>query len=279
MTMKPKISVVTINYNNANALSKTIESVINQNYTNKEYIIIDGQSTDGSIEIINNYRSHITTAVIEPDIGPYNAMNKGLTLASGDYIIFINSGDRLVEGILNRVFISESENADVIYGNFYVTLNDKIQYIADLPSIPGISFFYDSNINHQSVFIKTSIHKQHPYDESFKIAADFNLFFNLLIKDNHSYRFVNEPISYYDLSGISANQKYHDQHTEERTRVLSSYLSMAAMAELEASKTRMTTAPYKYLARIKNNQGLIKTASLLLSFLSKFATKSRIKSR
>lgn len=279
MIMKPKISVVTINYNNSSVLSKTIESVIGQTYPNKEYIIIDGQSTDGSIDIINSYQDNITKIIIEPDNGPYNAMNKGLTVASGNYIIFINSGDRLVDGILNRIFNSDIKNADIIYGNFYVTLNDKIQYIADLPSFPGISFFYDNNINHQSAFIKTSIHKLHPYDESYMIAADFNLFFNLLIKKNHTYLFISEPISYYDLSGMSANQKYHKLHIEERSRVLTSYLSKSALAELEALKIRMATAPYKYLERIRDNSCLTKTASLLLSLLTKFTTKAKFKSR
>ncbi len=269
--MKPKITVVTINFNNANGLVKTIESIVNQNYSNLEYIVVDGKSSDGSTNIINDYSKYFTKAIIEPDEGPYFAMNKALQHATGDYIIFINSGDLLCDGILNKIFTHMLVDADIIYGNYFVAQDGKTLYLDKVSPTPGIAFFYKGNLNHQSVFIKTSLHKEYPYDESFRIAADFKLFFTLLIMRGCSYVFVNEAISTYDLSGISSNKANEMLHYKERKQVLSSYLSVAAMDELEVITANISSPMYKYINQIKHSKRIEKVASLFLSFFVRLA--------
>jgi len=115
--MQPKLSIITVNLNNAEGLRKTIESVVTQTFTDFEYIIIDGGSTDGSVEIIKLYADKITYWVSEPDKGIYNGMNKGIMVAKGEYCQFLNSGDWLVnENVLKEVFA----DVDIVYGDLKI---------------------------------------------------------------------------------------------------------------------------------------------------------------
>jgi len=134
--MHPKLSIITVNLNNAEGLRKTIESVVSQTYTDYEYIIIDGGSTDGCVEIIKQYEDKITYWVSEPDKGIYNAMNKGILKAKGEYCQFLNSGDWLIkESILHDIF-SILPIADIIYGN-----EQTEKGIRTYPENPSFNFF------------------------------------------------------------------------------------------------------------------------------------------
>ncbi len=199
----PKLSIVTINYNNKNGLEKTIESVINQTYQDFEYIIIDGGSTDGSKDIIKKYKARLTHWISEPDNGIYHAMNKGWKQANGEYFLFLNSGDYLYSPTIINVIIPFLTDIDVLYGD---TLQDfgykkKIENYPDDYSLYNLLY---TSLPHQASFIhKRILEKLDGYDESFRIISDWLLFFRGIIELNIEFKKIKEIISVFDMHGIS----------------------------------------------------------------------------
>lgn len=212
----PKLSIITVNLNNAEGLQKTIKSVVSQIFTDYEYIIIDGGSTDGSVDVIKKYADKITYWVSEPDKGIYNAMNKGIRVAKGEYCQFLNSGDYLVdENVLANVF-SLGFNEDIVYGDILVNGNIlKSRYILNL------FFFINETIPHPASFIKKELFKKHGlYNEDLIIASDWEFFLKTIIFRKCSYKYIAMKIVSFDLNGIS-NQEYNKTLIkEERTEIL-----------------------------------------------------------
>lgn len=171
-----KFSIITVTYNSSDTIEDTLLSVLGQTHPNIEYIIIDGGSTDGTMEIIEKYRNRITRIISESDKGIYDAMNKGILLASGDYINFMNAGDRFVgSDILVSVAdcISQYGEKDIIYGNTYK--HNKTKRWEDLSHNPEVLKRHGA-FCHQSCFVKTVYHKCNLFDLNYKYMADFNLF-------------------------------------------------------------------------------------------------------
>lgn len=200
--MSNKISIITVTYNCIETIENTIKSILSQSYNDIEYIIIDGGSNDGTIDVIKKYDDYISFWISEPDRGIYDAMNKGIVNASGDYILFLNSGDLFYSvDVLTKLFF-QHQNSDVIYGDTLVIdnlLHKKIIKASDLKSdwksIPYC---------HQSVFIKTKELKKNLFNLRYKIASDYNQYFEL--KNNKcTFLKVEEIISIYDLNGFSIN--------------------------------------------------------------------------
>lgn len=195
--MSPKISVVTVCYNAIDSIEKTILSVINQTYQNIEYIIIDGGSTDGTVNIIKKYADYITYWVSEPDKGIYDAMNKSLNYLNGDFVLFLNSGDTFytVETV-SLVFSNHeySKEIDVIYGDtkyimkwgWYELIPDKIEKMS-----------IRCPFCHQSAFIRTHSILLYRYDIRYKFAADYNLF-HTMWKEGHKMTYVPITLSIFD---------------------------------------------------------------------------------
>lgn len=195
------ISVITINYNNKDGLRKTIESVIHQNFNSFEFIVIDGGSTDGSFEVIQEYKKYIDYWVSEPDYGIYNAMNKGIVKAQGKYCNFMNSGDCFANNdVLNNVFTNES-HADIICGNTYLT-----KWIKSPKEITFDNLF-NGVICHQCAFINRRLLLKYKYDEKLKIVADRKFFLQSLIFENCSYQAIDVNIVIYDLNGFSSHNR------------------------------------------------------------------------
>ena len=193
-----KLSIITINYNNCEGLRKTIESVVNQTWRDFEYIIIDGGSTDGSIEVIKEFANRIDYWVSEPDKGIYNALNKGVAVAKGEYSNFMNSGDCFYSlDTLEKVF-SFSSIADIICGNTYS------DYLKIPPKEMTFDFLFNGSICHQCAFIRTSLMQKYGYDEKYKIVADRKFFVQALILDNCSYEAIDVDVVKYDITGFSA---------------------------------------------------------------------------
>ena len=200
----PKLSIITVNLNNAVGLEKTIRSVISQTFTDYEYIIIDGGSTDGSVEVIKKYADKITYWVSEPDKGIYNAMNKGIKVAKGEYCQFLNSGDYLVDkNVLEKVF-SLGFDEDIVYGNILVDNIFKVVPYKKLTLYKLIK----SYIPHPASFIsRTVFFENNFYDEKYKIAADWKFFLKTLILENYSYAYVDLIIADFQSGGISTSIK------------------------------------------------------------------------
>ena len=212
-----KISIITINYNNREGLRKTIDSVVNQTYKNIEYIIIDGGSNDGSADYIKQCDNNIDYWVSEPDNGIYNAMNKGIKIATGEYCIFMNSGDSFYSADVLDKIVPLLGDFDIVYGNTEYT-DGKVRRSIDEP--PYFSFLYVSSFSHQSTFIRTELLKKYLYDESLKIVADWKFFLQTLIIDGCSFKAVNFMISLYDATGISSTNKL--LYNQEREKVMAS---------------------------------------------------------
>src|SRR3546814_379964 len=172
----PTLSVITIVYNNVKDIERTMLSVINQDYDAIEYIIVDGGSTDGTLDIIKNYEDKITKWISEPDKGIYNAMNKGLKMASGDYVLFMNSGDEIyANNTVSKVFASEP-NADIYYGETEMFNEDWESLGTRRHKVPEKftwrSFRYGMSISHQAIYIRREITES--YDEHYKLSADID---------------------------------------------------------------------------------------------------------
>jgi len=180
---QPLITVVTVVRNGEETLEKTILSVINQSYKNVEYIIVDGASTDGTLDIVKKYEDRIDYWISEPDNGIYSAMNKGIDLATGEWINFMNSGDFFTKNdVLERVFDNTNwNNIDVVYGNAIVIYkNYIIELIADEDSHALLN---GPTYRHGASFVRTSLHKEIKFDISkaslLKYALDFHFIFTL----------------------------------------------------------------------------------------------------
>lgn len=198
-----KISIITVNLNNKEGLKKTIESVINQTvYDKVEYIIIDGGSTDGSVEIIEEFKDKLHYYVSEQDDGIYNAMNKGIKVSTGDYLLFLNSGDYLSENnVLERAF--PYLQYDIVYGNEWkVNERHKGPYEAKYPDKLDEGFFRRTTLPHQSTFIKAELLKENPYSESYKIISDWKFFIEAF-RCGKNYKHMPFIVSVYDCSGFS----------------------------------------------------------------------------
>lgn len=200
--MKAKISVVTIVFNDNRNIEYTIKNVISQTYDNFEYIIIDGGSTDGTLDIIRKYKDSIAFLISEPDKGIYDAMNKSLNYCSGDYIIFMNSGDSFASHDSIRKVFSDIQTSDVIYGDaMYYYNNNPIKVVAkDYQHLK-----YEMPFNHQATFVKTELLRNCPFDTKYRYAADYNFFHNLYV-NGHTFHHIDECISSYRLDG-GASQK------------------------------------------------------------------------
>ena len=176
MMFEPKLTVITIVYNNVRDIERTMLSVLSQTYGNVEYIIIDGKSTDGTIEVIRKYEHRLAKLVSEPDKGIYDAMNKGLAMATGDYILFMNSGDEIYEPeTVARVFAT-SPDADIYYGETEM-YNPQWQSLGQRRHqtprhFSWRSFKYGMSVSHQAIYIKRSISE--PFDTHYQLSSDID---------------------------------------------------------------------------------------------------------
>ena len=218
-----KLSIITVNLNNKKGFQKTCDSIISQCFEDFEWIVIDGGSTDGSKELIEKYQNHITYWVSEPDKGIYNAMNKGIKVAKGEYLQFLNSGDYFVSQRTLSQFFSINADKDILYGNILNPTNKKAYYNSFQKNKIYCNDLYHSTICHQASFIKKSLFEQIGYyDESLKITSDWKFLFEAILIHKCSYRYIDIDVVYYDPFGISSlNQK---TILKERQELLTQYL-------------------------------------------------------
>jgi glycosyltransferase involved in cell wall biosynthesis len=199
----PLITIVTVVLNGEKTLEETILSVINQTYTNIEYIIIDGNSTDCTLDIIKKYEDKIDYWISEPDDGIYFAMNKGIDLATGEWLNFMNSGDYFyTKTILQNIFEKENIEADIIYGDIFCiySFGSFVQKAKPINYIKKRMPF-----SHQASFVKTKIIEKCKFDETYKISGDHLFFYNCYV-NNKKFEYYPLVIAAYDANyGISSN--------------------------------------------------------------------------
>lgn len=196
---KTLITIVTVVYNGSTTLEETIQSILTQTYDNLEYIIIDGGSTDGTIDIIKKYEDRIDYWQSEPDIGIYDAMNKSICLCNGNYINFMNSGDTFADNTVIEKIINIPNIYNIIYGNVIDSNNNLIPQ----DKLSFFNLFLEKTICHQAIFIKKELLLENQYDTSYKLISDRKWLLDNF-KKIKSYK-INIPICKYDINGISSN--------------------------------------------------------------------------
>lgn len=218
-----RLSIITVNYNNNEGLKATIDSVLRQTFNDYEFIIMDGGSADGSKDTILNFQKYIDYWKSESDEGIYNAMNKSIFIAKGDYCLFINSGDLIYDrSTLQNIFSEYTESSyDFLVGDTILTEKRKNKLLKSPASIDG-KFLLSGSCCHQSTFIKTELLKNRPYREDLKIISDWEQMFHELIFNNCSYKKLNHIISIYNTEGVSSTN--WKKAYEERDKVINEVL-------------------------------------------------------
>ncbi|MDR1881231.1 MAG: glycosyltransferase [Prevotella sp.] len=202
-----KLSIITINLNNRAGLQKTVDSVVSQTFADYEFIVIDGQSTDGSVDLVCRHEDKIAYWVSEKDSGIYNAQNKGIKQARGEYLYFLNSGDVLYEkDTLEKVF-ADDPHAPFICGNFYMEKGGKLEAdtsYRDRDWHMAIYELFSGFLCHQAFFIHSdNFRKYGLYDETLKVVSDWKLFFQGIAISRRPVKYVDTFIVIYNMEGLS----------------------------------------------------------------------------
>ncbi|GGB30675.1 glycosyltransferase family 2 protein [Mucilaginibacter rubeus] len=215
----PRLSVIIIVYNNVRDIERTIRSVINQTYTNIEYIIVDGLSNDGTLQVIDKYKSQITKFISEKDEGIYDAMNKGLALATGDYVIFMNSGDEFYDNETVAAVFAAAEDADIYYGETEMIADEGSSLGQRRHKAPAKftwrGFKYGMSISHQAIYIRRSLAE--PYDRRYQLSSDIDWIIRAAKKAKKIVN-VNRYVAKYLVGGMS--KKRHRQSLMERFEIM-----------------------------------------------------------
>ena len=201
-----KFSVVTATYNAVKTLRQAVESVFAQNYPAVEYIIIDGGSTDGTVDILRAYSSRLAYWISEPDAGIYDAFNKGIRAATGDYIYFLGADDCLYDSnVLSRVADALDDTVDVFSAGVYVVNHVKLERFAGNEHARDASSFDGKMIPHQGMFVRTSLLRERPFDTSFRLLGDYDFFLECYYDKTINFRYADFPIAYYSSEGVGSS--------------------------------------------------------------------------
>lgn len=214
----PVVTVVTISLNAATDLKFTMDSVLTQTYPSIEYIVIDGGSTDDSLSVIEARRKHLAYWISEPDNGIYDAMNKGIEHATGQWIIFMNAGDGFASSdVVEKAMNNASNNVDFIYGDVEYMLHNRRPRI---PARPLDLMWQRISFSHQSLFSRTEAMKSNPFECSYRVVADYEFYFKMY---NHGAYFKYVPIVISSISpaGFSGDMLW--RRTFERWYVARTY--------------------------------------------------------
>ena len=231
-----KLSIITVNLNDKVGLQKTANSIVSQTFKDYEWIVIDGGSTDGSKSVIESYADRIAYWVSEPDKGIYNAMNKGIEKANGEYMLFLNSGDWLVDENTLADCFAVGFDADVMYGDSLFVFEDKTEEYR-YPSPLTFKDLYRGFLGHASSFIKSELIKGEKYNENYKIASDWEFWIKLSLR-NASFRHIDKFVSYFDTTGISSTDD--KLRKRERNQVIAEFVA------------KMIIEDYGYIKQLEN---------------------------
>ena len=233
-----KISIITVSYNAAATIEQTISSVVNQRYKDIEYIIIDGGSTDGTVDIIKKYEDRIVYWVSEPDEGIYDAMNKGCNMSTGDYIQFLGAGDMLVDvDTVANVVKELSDRVDIL--STAVNLVDEglhIEIHAGNEVVRNKSLYCGQMIPHPGMFVKKDVMLSHLFDVNYVSAADYKFFLSCYLDEAIEFKYIDFETVYFGLSGLSGQSTIG---IDEHLKIMKEFaLSDAQIHDVEWYKRR-----------------------------------------
>jgi glycosyltransferase involved in cell wall biosynthesis len=240
---KLKISIITVTFNAESVIDDSIHSIISQDYDNKEIIIIDGLSIDETISKINSFKNKIDIFLSEKDLGIYDAMNKGLELASGDFVIFMNAGDFFFSNdTISKVVNFITQKNAIYYGNaIYISEDKNLKY--ERGGVFNKFRLASTNICHQTIFYPKTVYKSEKYNINYRLFADWE--YNMrCCKNNIRFLHINETISLYDHTGISIKQRDLNFEREVK-KIIFKNLGVLPIIYLGIRK---------YYKKIRNNQ-------------------------
>ncbi|MCK8494889.1 glycosyltransferase [Spirosoma sp. RP8] len=217
------VSVITVNLNNVDGLAKTIQSLLDQTFVDYEFIIIDGGSTDGSVELVKSHVDKLAYWVSEPDKGIYHAMNKGIQASTGEYCLFLNSGDWLVESTTLATVFAKRPQADIVAGDIYFfdTQTSAIKWFVSSPDKLTAKTLFLGTLPHQATFIRRSLFDAVGlYNEHLKITSDWLFFLEALLIHGCSYQHYPVTVANFNMDGISCNPNTASLPRREQLSVL-----------------------------------------------------------
>lgn len=222
---KPLLSVITVVFNNAEAIERTMLSVLDQTYPNIEYLVIDGQSTDGTLSIIEKYKARLAVFISEKDEGIYDAMNKGLARASGDYVIFMNSGDEFYEKDTVKTVLETEPGADIYYGETEM-IDENLRSLGQRrhkapANFTWRDFKYGMSVSHQAIFIRRELVEN--YDLNYQLSSDIDWILNAAKKARKIVN-VHRYVAKYLVGGMS--KKKHRQSLRERFQIMKKHYGL-----------------------------------------------------
>lgn len=277
MRKKPLLSIITVNLNDYEGLKKTVNSIFLQSWQEFEFIIIDGDSSDGSKEYIAGIEEKIDQWVSEPDSGIYNAMNKGIKAAQGDYLLFLNSGDILnSNNVLSKVSAQLNDGYDILYGSVQLSNNKKTDKneVIEYPEKLSFGFFCNSTINHQAAFINRKLFKKYfYYNENLRLVSDWEFFICVICKYNVSYKKLKFIVINFDVNGISSNPINQEYLYKERAICLNNHfpLIMEDYKELTNLRSKLNLPVIKDTLELENYITARKIHGIILRFLLKLS--------
>lgn len=263
-----KITIITVCLNAKETIEDTIKSVVTQSYKNIEYIIIDGSSTDGTVEVVDKYKSEITHFVSEPDDGVYEAMNKGINLATGDFILFLNANDSLYnENVIEIVADALNKNPEsmLVFGDInYLMQDKKTSNVKAYGDVKNIFYFINNNICHQVIFYNKKLFDDFgEYSHEYKIYSDWDFNINCLVKQRIPCLYLPIIISNFLMGGLSSNPEYLNKYKLENALLLSNhYKKFLFLIKLDRFLNRYFHPIYKLF---KNNFLFIKSCDAFMS--------------
>jgi glycosyltransferase involved in cell wall biosynthesis len=273
------LSIISITKDNIEGLKKTISSVFSQSFLDFEYIIVDGASLDGSVDYLlsleDNPIAFSFQWISESDTGVYHAMNKGIGLSKGEYLLFLNAGDYLVNStVLSDVF-SSPKMADILYGRCNISKGNKIVYTTNPPDHLTFATIYNEGLAHQATFIKHQLFEMFGlYDESYRYNADIEFWYRTIVLEQVSTQKLDFVISDYNLDGISSTDNQTTLYKEEMDRIYSHPTLKFYLPDYNLWKyERQSMEMYYWVKQKKLLQALLKLIYYMALF---FNTKVRI---
>lgn len=252
-----KISVITVCKNAANTIENSLLSLYSQTYENIEHIVIDGVSTDGTLELLSKYKDKISTLISEPDTGIYNAMNKGIKFATGDIVYFLNATDALYDENVFEKAIKEFKNnpdLELLWGDVQFVENNKDIRIARFDKLKFKGDLIHNNPCHQVIFYKNDIFKKcGDYNENLPIYADYDFNVRVLVSHSAKCKYIPEVLARFELGGISTSseEKIKIRQKQERKDIYKEHFSKNIYFQLDNFFTKVFGTPTKYFKESK----------------------------
>lgn len=252
-----KVSIITACYNSESTIEETLRSIQKQTYKDIEYIVVDGASTDSTLQIVEKYKERVNKLVSEPDSGVYNAMNKGINSATGDLLFFLNADDVFINELVVEKFVEEARKTStgLLLGNILMINRYTGEMYYENHKIVDKIRLMTSSIFHPATFFRKEVFEKYGlYNENNKIVSDYEWYVNYF-QNGGDYKYIDSPISIFSLGGLSSNEKHQDLHSKEYNFIKNKYFSKQDIKNTDLLK--------KYFSRKINKIKFRKTLAKL----------------